>query len=489
MKPVRIVLLCSLLVAVQWIASCSKRDRGEMPITTRSEVARKLFIKGRELYENLREEEAREYFNRALKEDMDFALCNFYLADMATSSVEFQTHMKMAVALAKNVSEGERLLIESLRAMAENNPEKAIELREKLVQLYPRDKRAWRFLGYLYRGRDEQKAIEAFKKAIEIDRNYAAAYNNLGYAYRRLGDYKNAVAAFKKYIRLLPDEPNPYDSIADLYTKMGEHEEAIKYYRKAVKLNKAFAFSERKIGENLIFLGRYDEARKALEEALSMEATPSGRINTYLLYAATYVYENRFDEALQATQKPIEYARAADLPEWQAETYLFHARIHLQRNQLDEARDALQQCKELLKSSELPRLTVDNLLNEVTVLEADAAARSGDLQRAFDIAEQLKERIALGKDPKQMEIYHRLMGYLYHRKGHPATAVAHFRQGAVNDPFTLYYWALCEEKLNEMEKAQELMQKAAHFNEHSLDYAFIRPLARAWLQKASFTQR
>lgn len=469
--------------------ACQSRAPEEIPITTSSPEARKLFIKGLELYENLREEEAREYFQQALQQDMDFALCHFYLADMATSAVDFQTHLKMAVALAKDVSEGERLLIESLRALAENNPEKAIELRTRLVELYPQDKRAHRFLGYLYRMRDDRKAIEEFKKAIELDPKYAPAYNNLGYAYRRLGEYEKAIDAFKKYMRLLSNEPNPYDSIADLYTKMGKHEEAIEYYKKAVKLNKAFAFSQRKIGENYIFMGKFDEAREAIEKALELEVSASGRVNTYLLYASTFLYENNLEKALEAVERAESFAQASNLPEWQAEVCFFKTRVHLENGHFDDAEQTIARCETLLKDADLPALTLENLTNRALILKAALTARRNQMDQAFELAEALKERIARGKDFKLMEEYHRLMGYIYYLAGHPATAIAHFRQGNTNDPFVLFYWAECEGQLGNREKAVELYRKVATWNEHSLDYAFLRPRAQEILNQVQMTER
>ncbi len=488
-KQKLLAAFCGAVLLGGWLAGCDNAAKYEMPITTNSPEAKKLFMKGLELYENLREEEARDYFSRALEKDMDFALCHFYLADIATSAIEYQTHLKMAVALAKNVSEGERLLIESLRALAENNPERAIELRKRLVELYPRDKRAHRFLGYLYRERDDRKAIEEFLKAIEIDRNYAPAYNNLGYAYRRLGEYEKAVAAFKKYLRLLPEEPNPYDSIADLYTKMGRFEEAIQYYKKAVKLSKAFAFSQRKIGENYIFMDRYEDARNAIREALELEASPSGRVNTYLMYAASFLYESKIDDALKAAEKALQFAKASNLPEWQAETSLFRARLYIEKGELDKAGEEIKRAEAIFSDYELPARTTEKIAERIMCIKASLFARQKQFDQAFEVAEQLKEKIALSKDFKEMEKYHRVMGFLYYQKGHPATAIAHFRQASERDPFVLYYWALCEVQLQNPDKARELMEKVANWNEHSLDYAFLRNPARHWLKEVLLSQR
>ncbi|MFQ5641368.1 MAG: tetratricopeptide repeat protein, partial [bacterium] len=179
---------------ISLIIGCSPRYE-EMPITTSSADARKLFIEARDLYENLNEDEARELFYQAIEKDQNFALCHYYLANAAASALDYHTHLVMAVQLAPKVSEGERLLIESMLASAENNPVKARKKMEELVQLYPNDKRARRMLGYIFRGVDEDRAIQEYEMAIKLDKNYAPAYNNLGYAYQRKAEYDKAIEA------------------------------------------------------------------------------------------------------------------------------------------------------------------------------------------------------------------------------------------------------------------------------------------------------
>ncbi|RMD99812.1 MAG: tetratricopeptide repeat protein [Calditrichaeota bacterium] len=487
-SPDRKYLAGVLLLLIAWLTSCNPAPKDEMPITTNSPEARKLFIKGLKLYENLREDEAREFFSQALEKDMDFALCHFYLADVATSAIEYQTHLKMAVTLAPKVSAGEQLLIKSLRALAENNPKKAIELRKELVAMYPNDKRAHRFLGYLYRGRNDLAAITEYQKAIELDRKYAPAYNNLGYAYRRLGQYDKAVQAFKQYIALLPDEPNPYDSIADLYTKMGKYEEGIKYYKKAVKLNKAFVFSQRKIGENYLFLGKFNKARRAFEKALQLAETPAEKINTMLIYATSYIYENQPAESIAATIRAMQLAKTANLPEWQAEILLFRTKLYLENKDFENVSKSLEKCKIILQAAQLSPATAENYQKHVIYYEACAKARQRDFGSALALAESLKVRIAQGNDPSGMEEYHRLVGFINHQQGHHATAVAHFRQAEPNDPYSMYMWAECEAALDNPAGARKLFAKVANWNENSIEYALVRQKAISQIAREGFSQ-
>ena len=104
----------SLLMLVQ--IGCQTGVEGEITITTKSGEARKLFLEGRQLFEDIRFDEAREVFSKAIEADSDFALAHFYRSITSTSAEDFQEHFDKAVVLAPNASEGERLIIEGAQA-------------------------------------------------------------------------------------------------------------------------------------------------------------------------------------------------------------------------------------------------------------------------------------------------------------------------------------------------------------------------------------
>src|SRR4051812_30933944 len=80
---------------------------GKIPITTRSDSARSLFLRARALNEVLRVHEAHALFARAVALDPEFALGEYYLASTAPTAKEVVFHRDKAVALAPTVSAGE----------------------------------------------------------------------------------------------------------------------------------------------------------------------------------------------------------------------------------------------------------------------------------------------------------------------------------------------------------------------------------------------
>jgi hypothetical protein len=118
-------------------------EEGKIPITTSSEKALKLFLEGRDLTEKLRFQESREYFEKAVAEDPEFALAFMNLAFTQPSVADYFKYFGMAVDLIDKVSEGERLMI--LANQAANNAEskKQRKFLEELVAAYPGDERAF----------------------------------------------------------------------------------------------------------------------------------------------------------------------------------------------------------------------------------------------------------------------------------------------------------------------------------------------------------
>ena len=452
--------------------------KDEIPITTNSEEARKLFLEGRELLDDIRSDEARELFQKAIDQDPDFAQAHLSRAFTSISNADFQEHFEKAVALAPNASEGERLMIEAVRANIDNNPVKAVELYEQLVEKFPNDKRAWQALGQVYSGQDKDNmAIAQYIKAIEIDKNFASAYNSLGYAYIQKKEFENSEEAFKNYIRLIPDKANPHDSIADLYTIMGRHEDAIEHFKKAVELNPKFVMSQRKIGTNLVFTGKYDEGRDAYRKAMEMKSTPNAKVTDMNEIAGSYIYEGNFKKALAAFDESIKMAQKAGLSFRIAGIHSQKCYVHLESGYLAKAEESLAECNKILEASDIRQSFKENFAKNALVQEALIAAKRGDIETAMAKADEHLAKIQSGNNPNEVEDHHNLIGLIQFEKGDHSKAIEHLSQGDQEDPYILYYIAVSEEKAGNKTRATELFKNVAERNDNSLAYAFVRSKA------------
>src|SRR5689334_14041290 len=114
-----------MIVCVLALVGCSaagsattkaKSPADKVPITTSSEEAKELYLKGRDLAEKLRATDAHAYYEKAVALDPNFALAYVGLANTSGTAKEFVANVQQAVTLAPKVSEGERHVILGLEA-------------------------------------------------------------------------------------------------------------------------------------------------------------------------------------------------------------------------------------------------------------------------------------------------------------------------------------------------------------------------------------
>ena len=87
-----------------------------IPITTKSDEARKEYLAGRTLVENLRNTDAIPHFQRAIALDPGFAIAHLALSNVSPTATEFQSERALAVKYIGNASEAEQLLIRAAEA-------------------------------------------------------------------------------------------------------------------------------------------------------------------------------------------------------------------------------------------------------------------------------------------------------------------------------------------------------------------------------------
>jgi hypothetical protein len=107
-------------------AAASSND-GKIPITTKSEEARKEFLQGRDLSERLLAQDSLQHFDKAIALDPDFASAELARANSSPTAKEFFEHQKRAVSLGRREAShsGERSGRQRRCRKAEGIPRKA----------------------------------------------------------------------------------------------------------------------------------------------------------------------------------------------------------------------------------------------------------------------------------------------------------------------------------------------------------------------------
>lgn len=116
-----------------------------------------------------------------------------------------------------------------------------------------------------------REAVERLQVALEVAPWYWRARVNLGIALQHLGDGPGARRALLEAMRVAPEAMDPPYWLARLAAEEGRLEEAVAFAAQARRLAPEQAYLARAHGEYLLRLGRAEEARQALGEALALD--------------------------------------------------------------------------------------------------------------------------------------------------------------------------------------------------------------------------
>ena len=451
-------------------------NRGKIPVTTKSEEAKKLYDRGLEFADQIRFHDARQLFQQAAAKDPDFAMVHYQLAVSSPSNKEALAHLNQAVALSGNASEGERLAILSLQAGFNAEPAKSLEYAKEAVQKYPEDERAHQALAFAYQGQqDYEKAVDELNKAIELNPSFSPAYNSLGYAYRPLNKNAEAEQAFKKYIELVPNDPNPYDSYAELLMKTGRFDESIAQYRKALSIDPHFTNSYYAIAGDLMYQGKHAQALAEAQKLANAARNDGDRRLVTFTKTVIYIDQGKTDLALKEMEKQFAFDSKLKDPVQMAQDVNGIGVILIEAGRPDQAQKRFQQALDIQANSTLSsEAKQDAKLAHHYHLGRVALAKNDLATAKSEAAEYLKGAEEKENDVRIREA-HELAGMIAIKEKNFDQAISELEKANQQDPYVIYEIAVAYAGKGDQAKAKETYKQAAEmYILPTIDYALIR---------------
>jgi len=391
---------------------------------------------------------------------------------------EFVDATAHATALLDKVSEGERHLILSLESALKGDAAGNLKHLTDLVALFPNDERAQNQLGQLYFGRQEYtSAIAHYLKATSINPSFSPPYNQLGYAYRFLEKFDDAEKAFKKYIELIPNDPNPYDSYAELLLKRGRFDESIKAYEKALSIDSNFVASYVGIGNDYLAMGKTDQARETFSKLAAHARNTGERRLVHFWNAASYVHDGATDKAIDELKAGSALAEAEHDAGTMSGDLVQMGDVLREANRLDEALAKYSEAVKVMENSQLPEPLKAAARRNQVFEEARVAVAKNDLATAKSKATEYEQQIQVRRAPFELRQQHELAGLIALAEKRYGAAMAEFEHANQRDPRVLLLMARATQGSGSTEAAAALANKAAHFNELSFNFAYVRSKA------------
>jgi tetratricopeptide (TPR) repeat protein len=236
------------------------------------------------------------------------------------------------------------------------------------------------------------------------------------------------------------------------------------------------------LGRALDLEGRHADARKHLEEALKV-ATDEQRTEALTTLGTSYAFEAKADEAARYYQRAFDADVQANDRGAAAGRANALGRIYLESGNLQKAEQWYTTGYEM--SRKIPELpAAEAALWDMRRHHALARieARRGNRAAADEHAAAVKGLLDTIGTQNQRVFYPYLLGYIAFYGKQYAQAAEELRRGDQSDPFVLGLIAQSYQKLGDRARAEEYFRKVMATPVHTINSAFSRPLARAFLR-------
>jgi predicted Zn-dependent protease len=433
---------------------------GTLPVTTKSDDARKLLEKSIDQYENYLLEMSVSTAHQAATRDPHFALA-FAVWSYATYRTQPATEaLKHAKALAPKATPDEQLLINWMVDVQEGNNLAAIGAMNDLLARFPNEKHVLYLTSeWLYSQQDYERARKMMEKILEIDPNFPPVYNMLGYSYIETGDPDpaKAISYLQRYATLEPNHPNPQDSLGEVLRHAGDDQGSLEHYTAALKIITNFYSSQIGIADTHALMGNSAGARSAYDKVAASATNSRDRLHAQFQKALVSFWEGRPDEGRKSLDSLLDQARRQKDPYAQFEIGFGCAQLSAdpagELEQLHALEATLQ--KPILGMSEPDRnISLASVLRE----EARISSARGDSDGAQEAIAKLERSAAMTRDLIVENNYESARGYALFAQGDFVNAADELATDP-HSPLALQQLALAHEKLGNTAAAESIRRR------------------------------
>lgn len=163
---------------------------------------------------------------------------------------------------------GESIRPEVIRAELANVPKPAVDLYNSALKLAQEGK--------------NKEAIENLNQAVLIHPTFILAFNELGVQYQKLNELEKAAEALQSALKIDQKAFAPLVNFGIVLVRMKRYPEAEVVLRAALQENDKSAIAHYYLGRALAYLGKFDDAEKELNQAVTWGGEQMKEAHRYL---------------------------------------------------------------------------------------------------------------------------------------------------------------------------------------------------------------
>ncbi len=401
-------------------------------VTSTSKEAVEHFLRGRELFENIRHEDARVKFKKALELDPEFALAYAYLGEIDKNEKGLEL-IEKGLELADTLPPAERLVVKQIYLKRVGNRDGARDTVRKLAELAPGDFRVQVMLAQeRQEARDLEGALRAYEAATKLNPEAAEPYNYIAYLHANAGRYGKAIRAAKTYSKLKPNEPNPHDSLGEILMMAGELEDAEKAFLKAVEVEPSFRIAWEGVAYTRMYREDWAGGIEALEKAAEGLPDEKARLKSRQNVAWAQLASGDSKAAFATLDDVEKRAAKAGLDDYPRHLEQVRGEMYLIMGKPRQARRHVDHAIKMLKKADAKGDQLGWALIERTWVQSALGDKKG-------AAKSLRAAEEIGKDVRNAAYGHGLnfaRGAVALAEGDSKAAIDHF--GKISSPMYPY---------------------------------------------------
>ncbi|UCE40380.1 MAG: protein kinase [Candidatus Aminicenantes bacterium] len=446
-------------------------DKEVGKITTSSTEAYKYYNEGIAHFQKQEFRQCIARMEKALEIDPEFAMAYLMIAKnygWLYLVKERDKYLRKAFELSNRLSDRERYLIQGDFYRYSGKTLEAIDAYKKLIELYPDESTGNLRLGYLYEIIEEwDLAKEHYERLIPNKSDSINLYLGLSSVYKVKGLYDKSREPLEYYLLNIKDRDVVHYELAINYACQGKLDLALIEADKALSMTPdQFRYSMLK-GDVFHFKGDLSRAEEEYRKLLEIEE-PASHAFSYGKLATLYVLQGRFEDARLSTIKVVEIGNKIKEIGWSAGWIGYLGYFYMKSGNPEEAVKKFVEGESLSVEAGNSMWQRNNLyFKGLAYLEMDT------IDKAQDVAKELKELIQKGQNRKLIRVYDHLAGKIELEKENYPQAIEYFKKAldllpfqhqsisGIDNEHALFHdsLALAYYKIGELDKAKEEFEK------------------------------